>query len=198
MPKNNRPDLVLASQSPYRRALLEKLGLQLRCRPADIDESPLPQETPAETALRLAEQKARTLAPYEPNALIIAGDQLAELEGNALGKPLTTANARDQLSRCSGKSVVFHTALCLLNSATGQSHQLIDPVVVNFRQLSPSYIDAYLEKEDVLDCAGSFKCEGLGICLFESIHATDPNTLQGLPLIQLITLLQAENYSLFE
>ncbi|AKH69830.1 MAF protein [Spongiibacter sp. IMCC21906] len=197
MPPNNRPELVLASQSPYRRALLEKLGLRVRCRPADIDESPLPQETPAKTALRLAEEKARALAPYEPNALIIAGDQLAELDGNALGKPLTTANARDQLSRCSGKSVVFHTALCLLNSATGQSRQLIDPVVVNFRPLSRTYIDAYLEKEDVLDCAGSFKCEGLGICLFESIQANDPNTLQGLPLIQLITLLQAENYSLF-
>lgn len=197
MPQNNRPELVLASQSPYRRALLEKLGLRVRCRPADIDESPLPQETPAKTALRLAEEKARALAPYEPNALIIAGDQLAELDGNALGKPLTIANARDQLSRCSGKSVVFHTALCLLNSATGQSRQLIDPVVVNFRPLSRTYIDAYLEKEDVLDCAGSFKCEGLGICLFESIQANDPNTLQGLPLIQLITLLQAENYSLF-
>lgn len=198
MSQNKRPDLVLASQSPYRRALLEKIGLQARCRPANIDERPLPGDPPAKTALRLAEQKASAVASQEPNALIIAGDQLAELDGQALGKPISTENAKAQLARCSGRAVIFHTALCLLNSATGQSRQLIDPVVVNFRKLSPAYIDAYLERENVLDCAGSFKCEGLGICLFESIQANDPNSLQGLPLIQLINLLQAEHYSLFD
>lgn len=195
--QQNAMPLILASQSRYRLAMLEKLYLQPLCQPAHIDETPLPGEAPRQTALRLALAKAMAVADTHPNALIIGGDQVAELNGAAIGKPGNRANAFAQLSACSGKTVQFHTALCLLNSATGRQQLSCETVSVTFRPLSADYINCYLDREDVSDCAGSFKCEGLGICLFESISADDPNTLQGLPIIRLLDFLAAEGYPLF-
>ncbi|GAB3380930.1 Maf family nucleotide pyrophosphatase [Spongiibacter taiwanensis] len=189
--------LVLASQSRYRLAMLQKLHLDPLCHPTHIDESPIKGELPQQTALRLACEKADAAAQHHARALIIGSDQVAELDGQPLGKPGTRQRAVEQLSACSGKSVLFHTAVCLLNSATGRRQQSCETVTVKFRPLSADFISGYLEREDVLDCAGSFKSEGLGIALFKSIEATDPNTLQGLPVIRLLDFLAQEGYGLF-
>lgn len=193
----DRPPLVLASQSRYRLAMLEKLHLTPICHPTHLDEAPVAGESPRQTALRLACLKAEAAAHHHPSALIIGSDQVAELDGAPLGKPGTRQRAFDQLSACSGKSVLFHTAVCLLNSATGCRQLHCETVTVKFRPLAADFINGYLDREDVLDCAGSFKCEGLGIALFEAIQATDPNTLQGLPVIRLLDFLTNAQYPLF-
>jgi septum formation protein len=183
-------DLILASTSLYRAQLLERLRLPFQAVRPDIDESSLPDETPAALTERLAEHKARAVAPRFDNALIIGSDQVAVLGGDVLGKPGNRDAARGQLRRLSGRSVEFLTSLCVLETATG-SHMVehvVTPVLL--RNLDVAEIDAYVDVEKPFDCAGSFKSEGLGIALFESIGGDDPNALIGLPLIRLCHMLR--------
>jgi septum formation protein len=184
--------LILASSSPYRRELLERLQLPFAVVVPNVDESPLSGERPEETALRLAQEKARKVAQNHPDALIIGCDQVATLDGLQLGKPLTHDNAVEQLRLMRGRSVVFHSALCLYNAATGNMQAEDVVVEVRFRELRDEQIENYLLKEQPYHCAGSAKSEGLGIALIEWIRGYDPNALIGLPLIMLITMLKNE------
>lgn len=181
--------LVLASSSPYRRQLLQKLGLAFAWASPDIDETPDKHETPEQLVLRLAKQKATALTTTFPEHLIIGSDQIATLNNQIIGKPHTHEAAADQLKSFSGKEVVFLTSLCLYNSKTLHSQLTLDKYTVKFRQLSGEQIEHYLRKEEPYDCAGSFKSEGMGICLFERMEGKDPNTLVGLPLIELVNML---------
>jgi MAF protein len=185
-------NLVLASTSPFRRELLGKLGLGFDTASPDIDESPRPGEDAKQLVERLAEAKARAVAETYPDALVIGSDQVAVLDGAILGKPGGRARAVEQLTRASGRTVVFQTGLCLVDAATGRARTLCEPFRVHFRNLTPAQIDAYLDREQPYGCAGSFKSEGLGIALFERLDGADPNALIGLPLIRLIDLLTAE------
>lgn len=194
MTANSHP-LILASGSRYRRQLLEKLGLNIGAIAPNIDERAQPGEKTADLALRLAKQKALAVAERHPGALIIASDQVADLDGQAMGKPGSKEAAIAQLRRCSGNEVRFHTALAVYNAATESLQTTVDLTRVRFRTLSDEAIGRYVEREPALDCAGAFKVEGLGITLFESIDSRDPNSLIGLPLIALITMLQQEGYS---
>lgn len=180
-------EIVLASGSAYRAELLHRLGLTFTRHSPDIDEQPREGETPSQLALRLAQEKALAIAAHHPKALIIGSDQVASLKGAPLGKPGTVKRACEQLAACSGESVTFYTGLCV--TGLGQTDSLVDTYTVTFRQLSASQIKRYVEKELPLDCAGSFKMEGLGISLFERLEGSDPNTLIGLPMIRLTTLL---------
>lgn len=184
--------LVLASGSPYRRQLLDKLGLTYEWRAAKINEQAQEHELPEALALRLARQKASKLASHFPSHLIIGSDQVAVLDGEILGKPGDFKTAQRQLTAMSGKTLHFFTGLCLLNSASKQKQLCCETYSVSFRSLSQTEIANYLMREQPFDCAGSFKAEGLGISLFEKMTGDDPNTLIGLPLIALITLLKAE------
>ncbi len=175
--------LILASQSIYRQHLLSRLGLTFSCIAPHIDETPIAQETVSDMVLRLGKQKAARILQDHPNALIIASDQSAECDGIKLGKPGNHQVALEQLTLMQGKTVTFYTSLILRNAETEHTH--IDETRVVFRQLSSSQLNAYLEKERPYDCAGSFKSEGLGICLFERIENEDPSALIGLPLITL-------------
>lgn len=182
--------LILASTSPYRRQLLERLQLPFRVASPKIDESPLPGETPQALVLRLAERKARAVASNHPPGLIIGSDQAAVLNGEILGKPGNRQNALAQLKNCSGQSVMFHTGLCLLDTADGRV-QLDDILFeVKFRPLTAPQIERYIDSEQPFDCAGSFKAESMGITLFEYMRGDDPTALIGLPLIRLTTMLQ--------
>lgn len=185
-------NLILASSSPYRRELLERLQLPFTVIAPEVDETPLPEEKPNQTALRLAQAKARKIAQTHPNALVIGCDQVATLDGLQLGKPLTHENAVKQLRLMRGRTVNFHSALCLFNAATG-SMQAEDVVYeVRFRNLSDEKIENYLLKEQPYHCAGSAKSEGLGIALIEWMRGDDPNALIGLPLVTLVSMLQNE------
>jgi len=184
--------LILASSSAYRRELLERLQLPFIVEVPDIAEVPLPDERPEETALRLAQCKARKVAQNHPDALVIGCDQVATLDGLQLGKPLTHGNAVKQLRLMRGRSVTFHSALCLFNTATGNMQAEVIPYEVRFRKLSDAQIENYLLKEQPYHCAGSAKSEGLGIVLIEWMRGDDPNALIGLPLIALISMLQNE------
>ncbi len=184
-------DLILASGSAYRRELLERLQLTFRCLSPDIDESPLEGEHAAALSQRLAQSKATVISKHWPDAWVIGSDQVAALGDQALGKPGTTERAREQLRACSGHSVIFHTAVHLCRQTDGFQTQHLEQVEVRFRTLSDAEIDHYLEHEFALDCAGSFRCEGLGISLFESIDNHDPSALIGLPLIALCRMLRS-------
>jgi septum formation protein len=184
----NKP-LILASSSIYRQELLNRLRLPFTAASPNIDESPLPGETPPDTALRLAEQKARALAGRFPTALIIGSDQVAVLDGKTMGKPGNHANAVKQLTAASNRILYFHTALCVLDAATGRVQTKIATNEVKFRALTAEQIERYLLAEKPYDCAGSAKSEGLGIALIEYIRGDDPNALIGLPLIELTTML---------
>lgn len=190
----NKP-LILASSSIYRQQLLQRLRLPFTAVSPDIDETPRPAEHAADTALRLAEQKARALAGRFPDALIIGSDQVAILNGEAISKPGNHANAVQQLTAASGCSVFFHTALCLLNSGNAEVQTKIASNEVKFRRLTAEQIERYLLAETPYDCAGSAKCEGLGIALIESIRGDDPNALIGLPLIELTSMLMRAGVS---
>ncbi|WP_111495857.1 MULTISPECIES: Maf family protein [Marinobacter] len=182
--------LLLASSSPYRKALLERLRLPFTCASPDIDETPQPGERGEELALRLAEEKAAALAERHPGHLIIGSDQVAELaDGTLLAKPGSHETACRQLAACSGQSVLFLTGLALTDADSGNTWSLVEPFRVHFRDLSEEQIDQYLNVEQPYDCAGSFRMEGLGIALFRSFEGRDPNSLIGLPLIALIDLL---------
>ncbi|MCW9048081.1 MAG: Maf family nucleotide pyrophosphatase [Gammaproteobacteria bacterium] len=182
--------LVLASSSPFRKVLLDKLDLQFTTDSPDIDETPLVNESIETMVKRLSEAKARALVEDHPESLIIGSDQSAALNDKVLHKPGTYEVALEQLKAASGQSITFYTGLCLLNSSTGKAETICEPYIVKFRKLSESEIENYLKKEQPYNCAGSFKSEALGISLFESMQGTDPNTLIGLPLIQLCRMLK--------
>ncbi len=184
------PHLVLASTSAYRRALLERLGLRFEVAAPGVDETPLPRERPEDTAMRLAEAKARAVADRFPAALVIGSDQVAVLGGLALGKPGTHAAAVAQLREMRGREMVFHTALCLLDTASGETQLENVPTTVALRQVTDQQIERYLALEQPYDCAGSARIEGLGIALVERVAAEDPSALIGLPLIALTTMLR--------
>ncbi len=189
--------LVLASSSPFRRELLEKLGLTFICDSPDIDEAAQVDETPQQLVARLAQEKAKAVATRHPDALIIASDQCAILDGSIIGKPGNHKTAIHQLQAASGKQVKFLTSLVLLNSGTGKLQIEICPFSVYFRTLSSEEIEGYLNKEQPYNCAGSFKSEGLGITLFQRLEGDDPNTLIGLPLIRLTAMLGNEGISAY-
>lgn len=186
--------LVLASTSPYRRAILEKLDIDFETKAPEVDESIFIDEIPEQLVARLAEAKARAVAEHETNALIIGSDQVAVVDGQILGKPGNHENAVKQLRRTAGKRVSFLTGLCLFNTESKRAQVEVVPFNVIFRQLTDSQIDNYLKKEQPYNCAGSFKSEGLGIALFERMEGEDPNTLIGLPLIRLIRMLESEGF----
>jgi MAF protein len=181
--------LVLASTSPFRRELLERLHLPFETFAPEVDETPRETETPQDIVRRLAEAKARAGAGRYPDALIIGSDQLAVCGGDVLGKPGDHANALRQLRRLSGQRVTFLTGLCLYDSASGRGVVDVVPFSVRFRNLTEAQLDRYLSTEKPYNCAGSFKSEALGISLFESMQGEDPSALVGLPLIRLVSWL---------
>jgi len=182
--------LVLASGSRYRAELLQRLGIPFETWSPAVDESSRSGESCAETARRLARLKAEAARARFPDAWVIGSDQVAELEGLAMGKPGNRDNARRQLQAMRGKSVVFHTGLCLL--ANGRAHEGLVPTEVAFRDLTDAEIESYLDREPAYDCAGSAKSEGLGISLVSSLRGDDPTALVGLPLIALAAMLREE------
>ncbi|HDT0972079.1 TPA: septum formation inhibitor Maf [Enterobacter hormaechei subsp. hoffmannii] len=186
------PNLVLASTSPYRRMLLEKLGIPFECAAPEVDETPQPGESPRHLVTRLAKEKAQSLAVRYPAHLIIGSDQVCVLDGEITGKPHTEENACQQLLRARGSIVTFYTGLALYNSASGHLQTECEPFDVHFRHLSEEEIMDYVRRECPLNCAGSFKSEGLGIALFDKLDGRDPNTLVGLPLIALCQMLRRE------
>lgn len=188
--------IVLASSSPYRKELLSKLQLDFICDSPDIDESPLPNEDADILVQRLARSKAEAIQNRHAKALVIGSDQVATLEDRMLGKPGNREKAIEQLRFSSGKTVTFRTGLALLNTATGQIQSSCERYQVTFRHLSASAIERYVDKEQPFNCAGSFKSEGYGITLFESLSGRDPNSLIGLPLIALIDMLREEGIEL--
>jgi septum formation protein len=184
------PRVVLGSTSRYRAELLRRLVPVFEQSAPGTDETPWAGEAPSERALRLAIAKAAAVAQGQHNALIIGSDQVAELDGQVLDKPGNAERARAQLGASSGHEVHFHTALCLLDTRNGRRHTHVDHTRVRFRELATTEIARYIDREQPLDCAGSFKCEGLGISLFESIDNRDPSALIGLPLIALARMLR--------
>ena len=188
------PPLVLGSTSPYRRELLARFGVPFDVDRPEVDETPRPDEAPASLADRLAEAKARTIAARHPAACVIGSDQVAELAGRPLGKPGSRENAIAQLTAMSGAEVHFHTAVCVIHAGT--AHAARDLTVVRFRTLSAAEIARYVDREQPLDCAGSFKSEGLGITLFNAIRTDDPTALVGLPLIATARLLRDAGFAL--
>ncbi|WP_049721605.1 Maf family protein [Gilvimarinus polysaccharolyticus] len=183
--------LILASSSPYRQTLLRQLGLDFIAEAPDIDETALTNEAPEALAQRLACHKARALKGRHPNALIIGSDQVAWCDGKQLNKPGNFDNALTQLQHSRGKTVTFYTGLCLYNSSDDSQQLSVESYRATFRSLSNNQLRSYLSREQPYDCAGSFKCEGLGISLFTSLAGDDPNTLIGLPLIRLTSMLCA-------
>ena len=196
------PKLILASGSAYRRELLSRLHLPFEAIAPDIDESALQHESPEQTALRLAEQKALAIAQKYPESIIIGSDQVATLEGEQIGKPGTHEAALKQLQKMRGKEVIFHTALCLVDSRNNQARYAVQTqnvqTLVCFRDLSDAELDAYLRIEQPYDCAGSAKNEGLGITIIEKIVSEDPTALTGLPLIALTSMLRNIGVTFFK
>jgi len=188
-------NLILASSSPYRRELLTHLQVPFSCISPDVDETPLSGELPQQTALRLAQVKARKVGDAHTEALIIGCDQVATLDNQQLGKPLTHDNATRQLRLMRGREVTFHSALCLYNAATNSMQAEVVPYIVKFRNLTDAQIENYLLKEQPYHCAGSAKSEGLGIAIIEKMTGDDPNALIGLPLIALVNMLQNEGFA---
>ena len=185
------PLLILASTSRYRRELLERLRIPFRALAPGTDETPLPGEPPAALAERLALAKARALAAAHPDAVVIGADQVADVDGVAIGKPGNHARAVEQLRAMSGRTIVFQTALAVVRESVGFAEVRRVPVTVRFRTLADAEIEFYLRTEQPYDCAGSAKCETLGIALLDAIESDDPTALIGLPLIQTATLLRA-------
>ncbi len=186
--------LVLASSSRYRRDLLKRLGVPFKSWSPDLDEQPRAAEPPRDTAVRLARAKAEAGGKRFPRAWVIGSDQVADLDGRAIGKPGTLENARAQLRELSGHTVLFHTALCVLNARLERRHERLVTTQVAFRRLTDAEIDRYLEREPAFDCAGSAKSEGLGVSLLSRLGGDDPTALVGLPLIALAAMLRAEGF----
>ena len=188
--------IILASGSRYRRELLGRLGLAFEAWSPEVDERPLAGEAPRDTAIRLARLKARAGAARYPQAWIIGSDQVADVAGRAVGKPGTLENARRQLAELSGRTVLFHTALCVAHGTLGRRHERVVTTDVAFRKLAANEIERYLAREPALDCAGSAKSEALGIALLERVTSDDPTALVGLPLVALAAILRAEGYAI--
>jgi len=189
------PFLILASSSPYRQALLKRFNLPFGVCAPEIDETPLPGETPSQLVLRLSEAKARAVVRQSAcpaHALIIGGDQVADCDGVAVGKPGNFDNACQQLRRLSGKTVLFRTGLALFNPSAGRCRSVRVDIATTYRTLTDAEIEAYLRAAQPYNCAGSVRSEDLGIALFERIDNDDPTALIGLPLIALARLLRAE------
>ena len=187
----SKPPLILGSTSRYRRELLQRLKLPFEVVSPQVDETPQPGEAPAALALRLALAKAHAVAALHPHAVVIGSDQVADLDGEPIGKPGTHERAVAQLRRLSGRSAVFQTAVAVVRADTGYAQALLAPVTVHFRSLSEAEIERYLRVEEPYDCAGSAKSETLGIALLDAIDSDDPTALVGLPLIRTCRLLRA-------
>lgn len=185
--------LVLASTSPFRKSLLEKLQLPFTTANPNVNEAMLDNESATALVMRLAQAKALACAESHPSHLIIGSDQVCVIDGEILGKPHTEANACAQLRAASGKVITFYTGLCLYNSRTQTTQVICEPFHVHFRTLTDNEIAHYVAQEQPLYCAGSFKSEGLGIALFDRLEGRDPNTLVGLPLIALREMLVNEH-----
>jgi septum formation protein len=195
------PPLILASTSRYRKELLARLGLAFTCTPPETDETAQPGEEPSALVSRLAKAKAGAVAAHHPDAWVIGSDQLAVLSDengvqSTLGKPGTEALCMEQLQRCSGRSIVFLTAVALMRHKDQGLFEFIDTTRVTFRVLDQATIERYVAKERPLDCAGGFKSEGLGIALCQSIDSADPSALIGMPLIRLSASLRAAGFEL--
>lgn len=188
--------VILGSTSRYRRGLMERLQMPFEVHAPEVDETPLPGEAPAALAARLALAKARAVAQRFPEAVVIGSDQVADLDGEALGKPGDHARAVAQLQRMRGRTLIFQTALAVVCEASDFVQQDLAPVRVVFRELSDAAIEQYLRAEEPYDCAGSAKSEGLGIALLESIDSDDPTALVGLPLIRTCRMLRAAGIAL--
>ena len=197
MSSDTRPALILGSSSPYRRELLSRLRIPFEVATPDIDETPLAGERPAATALRLSRLKAEAIAALHAGALVIGSDQVCTLDDQQIGKPGTHAKALALLQLMRGRTVTFHSALCLLDGRTGEAQVADIQTRATFRDLSDAELDAYLRLETPYDCAGSAKVEGLGIMLLERVESDDPTALIGLPLIALTGMLRHVGYPCF-
>lgn len=189
-------EIILASSSAYRKSLIARLGLECTSIAPEIDESPLRGEAPVATATRLAQAKARKVASMRSLALIIGSDQVALLDDRILGKPGSHEAASNQLRAMSGKTAVFHTAVCLYDAASDEMQCASVPTTVRMRELSGDAIERYLRQDQPYDCAGSAKIEALGIALVEKVESDDPTALIGLPLITLVTMLKRAGITL--
>jgi len=190
------PNIILASTSPFRKQLLQKLNLSFDQEAPNINESPLSHELPKEMVARLSNEKAQKIAHRFPNSIIIASDQCATYQEQPIGKPHTMENAVKQLQQFSQQTITFYTGLTVINTVTSQQFECMDTTQVQFRKLSPEVIKNYLDIEQPFNCAGSFKSEGLGITLFKKISSQDPNALIGLPLIELTGIFYKMGYAL--
>ena len=190
-----QPKLILASTSPFRQSLLKKLMLSFETRTPNCDETPRIGESPKALVTRLAELKTHSCNITTPNHLIIGSDQVCVINENIMGKPLTVEKAIEQLTLASGKIITFYVGLSLLNTTTMQNETLCEEFHVHFRTLTEKQIKNYVNREQPLNCAGSFKSEGLGIALFEKLEGKDPNTLIGLPIISLLNMLERQGIS---
>ncbi|HEV7139230.1 MAG TPA: nucleoside triphosphate pyrophosphatase [Steroidobacteraceae bacterium] len=190
------PELILASTSPYRRSLLERLGLAFTALPPQTPEDPVPGELPPDRALRLAVAKAQAIASRRPDAVVIGSDQVAAVDNRVLDKPGDAARCRAQLTAASGSSARFHTACAVIAPQAGIRMVHIDTTTVFFRSLTGQEIERYVERERPFDCAGGFRAEGLGISLFESMESRDPTAIIGLPLIWLACALRRAGFVL--
>jgi len=190
------PRIVLASTSPYRRQLLARLLADFSTVAPDFDESAYPGETPARLVERLAEGKARSVVGHCPRAIVIGSDQVAVLGDRILTKPGNHERAREQLAACSGRTVTFETGVCVLDAGCGAARVEHESSTVSFRALAADEIERYLQAEAPYDCAGSIRCEGYAVCLFEAMSVHDPAALIGLPLIRLARLLRAAGVEL--
>ena len=199
IPTSTPSRLILASSSAYRKELLSRLRLPFEVAVPDLDESPLPHESPSATALRLARAKAQAVLDRFPGSLVIGSDQVATLDGAQIGKPGDHANALRQLQTMRGREVIFHTALCLLDGRQAVATAEVEDIrtLVTVRDLPDAELDAYLRIEQPYDCAGSAKNEGLGIAILDSINTTDPTALTGLPLIALTGMLRRAGVAFF-
>jgi MAF protein len=187
--------LVLGSTSPFRKAILEKLNISFSTDKPEVDETPLENESAIELVERLAILKANAVAKRWKNSIVIGSDQVALFDGKILGKPHTHENAVKQLSSFSGNKVTFLTGLAVIDTETNKTLSLVEPFEVHFKNLTAQDIESYLISEKPYNCAGSFKSEALGICLFEKLAGDDPNTLIGLPLIKLVGMLKELNFN---
>lgn len=190
--------IVLGSTSIFRKAILEKLNLPFECAKPNIDESAFEGESPATLVERLAIEKAKKVAIDYNDALVIGSDQVAVCDDDILGKPHNFENGVKQLTKFNGKAVQFLTGLCVINTKTGEHFSLVEPFMVHFKNNSQEDIANYLHAEQPYNCAGSFKSEGLGICLFEKLEGDDPNTLIGLPLIKLVALFKQHGLNVLD
>ena len=195
----SKQKLILASSSPFRRALLSRLMVPFDVVAPDIDETPLPNEAAIDLVLRLATEKANTVASQTESALVIGSDQVAvHGEGTIVGKPADHSHAVRQLRQASGQTIVLYTGLAVVNSSTGHTQSDVVPYTVKFKTLTDDQIESYLSKEKPYGCSGSLRADGLGIALLERFEGDDPTALIGLPLIRLVSMLEAEGMGLFE